>query len=172
MLQPNPLESRSLSTGLAQRTIKNLDFIQEAHDCGEDVHIVMQMLNSMLGLLVFPVAKEDEFFKSFHSIKLSAQPDFAAVSNEITGFPPMPSLTISMFGNCPDLCRFFQRLRNAVSHRRLGFSGESHDLDAVIITFGDAPDRAKPVDWEISLSANDLGRLCRFVANEVIRRHL
>lgn len=172
MSLPNPLESRSLSTGLAQRTIKNLDFIQKAHDCGEDVHIVMQMLNSMLGLLVFPVAKEDKFFKSFRSTKISAQPDFGAVSKKIAGFPPLPSLTVSMFGNCADLRRFFRRLRNAVSHRRLEFSGESHDLDAVIITFSDAPDRDSPIDWEISLSANDLGRLCRFVANEVIRRHL
>jgi hypothetical protein len=139
----NPLESRSLSTGLAQRTIKNLDFVQKAHDCGEDVHIVMQMLNSTLGLLVFPVAKENTFFSSFRSTKLSSQPDFGAV--KIPGFPPLPSLTISMFGNCADLRRFFIRLRNAISHRRLAFSDESHArLDRRAQTRCDVPSDEGP----------------------------
>jgi hypothetical protein len=84
----------------------------------------MQMVNSTLGLLVFPVAKGNKSFNSFRSTKLSSQPDFGAV--KIPGFPPLPSLTVSMFGNCADLRRFFIRLRNAISHRRLAFSDESH----------------------------------------------
>ena len=166
------IESRSLSTGLAQRTIKNLEFIRQAHDRNEDVHIVMQLVNSLLGLLVFPVAKEKTFFNSFRRVRLADPPEFSEVCRKLPAFPLLPSLTVAQFGNCPNLGRFFRRLRNAIAHRRLVFSDDSHDLSAVIITLGDAPNDTEPIDWEISLSAEDLGRLCLYIANEVIKRHL
>jgi hypothetical protein len=44
-----PLESRALSSGLAKRTLKNLDFIKNARS--NEVHPVTQVVNSLLSLL-------------------------------------------------------------------------------------------------------------------------
>ena len=81
------LESRSLSTGLAQRTIKNLKFMQRAHENGEDVHIVTQVVNSLLSLLVFPQQKEKAFFGTFERIGLRSPSDLAAVHETVSAFP-------------------------------------------------------------------------------------
>ena len=68
-----PLESRTLSSSLARRTLKNLDFIKK-NASSTEVHPVMQVLNSLLGLLVFPVAekekseKEKKFFATFSEV--------------------------------------------------------------------------------------------------------
>ena len=167
----DPIESRSLSSGLAQRTIKNLSFIQNAHENGEDVHVVMQVVNSLLGLLVFPIEKESGFFSSFDSVTLGYPPDFGALRNRLGNFPPLPSLTILQFGNCGTLGQFFKRVRNAIAHRRLEFSSESHDLDKVAIHLSDAKPK-QPVDWEITLNAQDLLQLCLYIANEVVNRNL
>ena len=166
-----PLESRSLSTGLAQRTLKNLAFIQSAHARGEDVHIVTQVVNSLLGLFVFPVEKEDQFFASFSSVKLSDPPNFAGVRRRIPDFPFLPSLQVSKFGNCPNLRRFIRRLRNAIAHRHFEIFGESHDLSAVAIRLYDQEFGAA-IDWDIALSAEDLGELCHYIADQVIKNHL
>jgi HEPN pEK499 p136 len=166
----DPLESRSLSTGLAQRTLKNLAFVQGAHARGEDVHLVTQMLNSLLGLFLFPVEKERQFFGSFSSVKLSDPPDFTAV-HQLHEFPLLPSLQCSMFGNCKNLRRFIRRLRNAIAHRHFEIHGESHDLSAVMIRLYDHENEA-PVDWDITLSAEDLGQICSYIADQVIRHHL
>jgi len=58
-----PLESRTLSSGLARRTLKNLDFIKTASSM--EVHPVTQVVNSLLGLLVFPIEKEKLLFGIF-----------------------------------------------------------------------------------------------------------
>lgn len=165
------LESRSLSTGLAQRTIKNLQFMQRAHESGDDVHIVTQVVNSVLSLLVFPVEKEKMFFEAFASVRLDQPPDFNAVQKALPDFPALPSLTVRQFTGCKNVRRFFMRLRNAIAHRRIGFSSESHDLNEVIITLTDV-DRQKAVEWDISLSAHDLLSLCRYIADEIIKQVL
>jgi hypothetical protein len=50
------LSSRNLSSGLAGRTIRNLNFIQAAPPTVE-VHVVTQVINSLLSILVFPIEK-------------------------------------------------------------------------------------------------------------------
>jgi hypothetical protein len=52
---PSPLSPRRLAAGLAERTLRNLEYMQAAHDDGEEVHVVTEMVNSLLALLVFPV---------------------------------------------------------------------------------------------------------------------
>ena len=48
------LSPRGTSEGFAQRTRKNLLYIEEASRSGADVHAVTQIVNSLLGLVVFP----------------------------------------------------------------------------------------------------------------------
>jgi len=51
------LNQRNMSSGLAQRTLRNLDFIKKGTRTA-NVHAVTQVVNSLLALLVFPVEKE------------------------------------------------------------------------------------------------------------------
>jgi hypothetical protein len=126
------LESRSLSTGLAQRTIKNLEFMRRAHENGEDVHIVTQVVNSLL-------------------------------------FPDLTSLRVRQFECCENLSDFFRHLRNAISHRRIEFSSESHDLHEVMLRLTDG---RSCTNWDIDLSAHDLLTLCMYISDEIVRQIL
>ena len=51
---PDGVPSRNETEGFAIRTKKNMDFIVAAHDSGEDVHVVTQLVLSLLGMVVFP----------------------------------------------------------------------------------------------------------------------
>jgi len=172
-----PLKSRTMSTGLAQRTLKNLNFIQQARTAGEtDVHVITQMMNSLLGLLVFPVT--DEFHIPLKAVSLTNPPDFQAICQSLPAFPLLPSLTVALFEDCSDLSRFFTRLRNAVSHKHLTFSGDpdSRCLARVMLTFKDRKRRKRALkaserfDWEITMNAEDLEKLIRYVGEDIINR--
>ena len=157
-----PLQSRTMSTGLAQRTLKNLNFIQQAHATGlADVHVITQMMNSLLGLLVFPV--KDEFHIPLKAVRRSL-PDF----------PILPSLTVALFEKCSNLSRFFTRLRNSISHKHLTFSGDpdSRCPTNVMLTFKDRKNDNTPFDWEITMNAEDLEKLIRYVGDDIINRQL
>jgi hypothetical protein len=169
-----PLESRNLNAGIAVRTLKNLDFLKQAFDRGEDVHVVVQSLNSLLGLLVFPVQKErdTQLFRQLRSVRLFPPDYFLSVREAFHDFPLLPSLTIAQFGNCNNLGRFFTRIRNAIAHRHLEFSTDSRILSDEIITMRDKPSEKAPVDWEIRMNGEDLEALGRYIANLLIRTHL
>jgi HEPN pEK499 p136 len=168
-----------MSTGLAQRTLKNLNFIQQANASGEtDVHVITQMMNSLLGLLVFPV--KDEFHIPLKEVSLANPPDFQAVRKSLPAFPLLPSLTVALFEDCSDLSRFFTRLRNAISHKHLTFSGDpdSRCPAKVMLTFKDrerwkrGPKLSEAFDWEITMNAEDLEKLIRYVGEDIINRQL
>jgi hypothetical protein len=168
----SPLESRSLSTGLAQRTLKNLDFIKQAFACGEDVHLITQTVNSLLGLLVFPVEREAQFFRPLQSVSLDPPEKIQALHKSLPGFPPLPSLVLTRFEDCGNLGRFLKRLRNAIAHRRLDFSNDSRDLDEVLITMRDGLGQGGLAAWEIIISAADLEKLSRYIASSVIENNV
>ena len=83
----------------------------------------------------------------------------------------VPSLKIEKFGACLNERRFFERLRNAVAHKNLSFGGADPDskvLADVIVTLQDRRRNAR-VDWEVSMTAEDLEKLSRFVADVLIK---
>jgi hypothetical protein len=173
-----PLEPRNITSGLAKRTLKNLDFIHKAFRDKEDVHPVTQAVNSLLGLLVFPVEKEKKFFEKFSHVKFDDSSDLRGICTTLTEHLPVPSLKVTKFERCPDLGEFFRKVRNAVSHKNLEFSNtdpdkpDSKSLAEVLIKLRDQPFRrgepSGPVDWEITVTAEDLEKLSRYVANKVI----
>jgi len=171
----NTLESRSLSSGLAQRTLKNLDFIKNAGDA-EDVHLVTQVVNSLLSLLVFPVEKEREFFKGFESIAFKNPSDLEGTKAQLIEHLPVPSVQITSFARCRNLSQFFKKVRNAISHKHLELSGvpDTRMLGEVTITLKDRRQGDPPsaFDWEVSLTAKDLEELSRFVAHKIIDARL
>gem|GEM_PF-2501661 len=168
----DPLESRNLSTGIARRTLKNLDFIKQAYLKGKDVHAVVQTVNSLLGLLMFPIEKEIEFFRALEPVTLNPPDYFLNVRQALPEFPLLPSLEILQLQKCTNLSRFFKRLRNAIAHRNLSFSNDSRDLATEIITLKDRKNEYAPFDWEIRISAEDMERLSRYVSQRVIDENL
>jgi hypothetical protein len=172
-----PLESRTLSSGLAKRTLRNLDFIKRATS-DPNVHPVTQVVNSLLALLVFPFEKEKTFFAAFSKEKFRDPSDLSFIRTMLAEQLLIPSLEIVKFGRCEDLGRFFERTRNAISHKHLDFSGADPDsriLGDVTVTLKDCVPRKKdtpchPSDffWEIRMTAADLENLARYVADQVI----
>lgn len=165
-----PLNSRTLSSGLARRTLKNLDFIKK-NASRTEVHPVTQVVNSLLGLLVFPVEKEKKFLALFSKVKFNDPSNLSGIRAALIQRLPVPSVQVAKFGRCEDLSKFFTRVRNAVSHKHLEFSGPDPDsriLAEVTVTLTDGP-RGKPFDWEISVTAEDLEKLSRYIACKVIR---
>lgn len=91
----------------------------------------------------------------------------------------LPSLQVTRFGGCRDLKRFFTRIRNAVSHKHLEFSGTDPDsriLADVKVTLKDCPKGKhcgpSDFDWEVTMTAEDLEKLSRYIADEVIKQGL
>src|SRR6266404_4374021 len=101
-----PLESRKLSSGLAKRTLKNLDFIKKATG-DSDVHAVTQVVNSLLALLVFPVEKEKIFFARFSNVKFRDSSNLSLIRTMLIEELSIPSLEVARFGKCEDLGKFF-----------------------------------------------------------------
>lgn len=172
--QERPLESRTLSSGFAKRTLKNLNFIKNA--CAEaDVHPVAQVINSLLGLLVFPYEKDKAFLDALPKVELGEASDLSCVCSTLKHHLPVPSLAVVKFERCKNLREFFRRVRNSISHKGIEFSGadpDSRRLAEVKVTLKDRHRKAPQHDWEISLTAEDLESLSRYVADLVIGKDL
>ena len=143
--------SRNDSLGFAQRTRENLEFIEKASNCGHHVHFVTQLINSLLGLIVFPWERQIvERTKDLHLDALAQQ-----------GWPQFEVIT----GKCETLYDLLNRLRNAAAHSWITFSSDSLRLDEVEITFEDRKTKKLPPHWCACFAAQDLRTLClRFTA--------
>lgn len=127
--------TRTKTSGLAERTLKNLMFLESAQREGKDVHVVTQIVNSLLALLVFPVERETLFFGQWETILLTPP----MIREQINTVVPIPSLEVIRFGDCANVARFFRRIRNALSHKNIEFSSDSLNPSEVIITLQDKP---------------------------------
>jgi len=145
------LASRADSLGFAERTKKNLLYIEQAKSGGQDVHVVTQIVNSSLGLIVFPwEARADKAIRG----KLLA--DLYEL-----GWPVWQEKPSSK-----GLGQLICGLRNAIAHRNVQFSSEDRAASKVIITFA-----SEHRDWHATISAYDLKNFCfefiKFIENEV-----
>ena len=149
--------SRNESSGFARRTLKNLEYIEEARRAGQDVHVVTQRVLSLLGLIVFPW--EQGFGASIKSLNLNRLVE--------EGWPRWDILA----GRATTLGDLVRHLRNAVAHRRLWFSSEDRDPQGVTIEFADAKTQNGPCNWRAKISADHLQTFCiRFIkrVNDVV----
>jgi len=118
------------------------------------VHPVRQVVNSLLGFLVFPVEKEKLFLATFSKVKFKDPSNLPGIRAALIQQMSVPSLQVAKFGECKNLSRFFMRVRNAVSHKHLEFSGTDPDsriLADVLVTLKDCPylyNKPGPVHWE------------------------
>lgn len=142
-------------------TLDNLKFIEAAwssdrgHSGKPSVHLVTQVVNSLLGLVVFTCEKEYvRFTLKERLVDLTAK--------------GWPSWTFTMGGSAWDtLGELVYHLRNGIAHARLSFSSDSPLPTEVRITIEDASPRTKQAYWRTSISAADLVTFCCLYAEHV-----
>lgn len=136
--------SRNDSWGFADRTRKNLLFVEQAYESGNDVHVVTQIVTSTLGLLVFPWEHQADMRIRNTLLSTLVQSDWPEWAES------KPS---------KGLGEIVHKLRNAIAHGNVQFSSDDREADNVVVTFS-----SESGDWQAAMSAHDLRRFClRFI---------
>lgn len=152
-----PVATRDDAREFARRTLKNLQHIERARQFSRDVHVVTQLTNSLLGLVIFPWENEiispligwpleDLTKKGWPAWKIERDPTKAPKKH-----------------NCaPTLDDLVNHIRNAAAHRHLKYSSDSSDLLKVELSLADglprtvAGSRTFEFYWRASINAADL----------------
>jgi hypothetical protein len=142
-LQVNEIDRNTIG-GFSQRTWKNYAFLEAAQHSGTDVHIVTQLVVSLLGLIVFPYEHRKQTQGQQFNISLA----------ELTK-QGWPQFDIHL-GHSETLDSLVKHLRNACSHRRIRFSSDSRDLSDVQIHFWDRKKSHLPDDWGATIDGDGL----------------
>jgi hypothetical protein len=144
------LAPRNDPLGLAQRAWKNLNLIEGAYDARHEGHVVTQLVQTLLALIVFPKAKK--FFRHFSPVLLD--------DLEERGWPRPKQI----IGTTDTIGCLFKHMRNAVCHGHLVFYGDPKDkansrkLSEITIEFSDRKNDASPFDWKVTIEGQDLKR--------------
>lgn len=154
------MEYHNLVIDFANRTKKNLEFIEQYKDLPDcPVYEVTQLVNSLLGLLVFP---REHFIDHIPKTPLSdlirnGWPDIKVLQ----GYPP-----------CDNLHDLVRLLRNGIAHFNIEFSTNG-SLDITGIRLWN--DYRGKKTWESHLSISDLKLITdKFIGliNEIDRKQV
>lgn len=134
----------------ARRTQHNLAAIDRLQESGHAVYEATQLINSMLGLLIFP---KEEYFKAI--------PETPIKELEAQGWP-VPKVT-GNFEQVSDLRQLIRYLRNAVAHFNMAFPNDgTNQLRQLLVWNTDQ--RTNNRTWAAELTLEDLRALThRFV---------
>ena len=140
-----PTDFRSHATGFATRTRTNLLSLErlQASSANHEVHVVTQLVNSLLGVVVFPW--ERRVTDNFDGTELSV------LATE--GWPAwkMSGKKIKTLG------KFVQCLRHSVAHGNIRFSSNSRLPAEVTVYVANFPLREPgPAIWEGEIRADQL----------------
>lgn len=125
----------------AERTRLNLRAIERLKTDGHDVYEVTQLVNSTLGLLVFP---QQEFVDRI--------PETPLTELVRDGWPvPRVRHGADRVKNLNQLIRY---LRNAIAHFNIQFVGDGRNEVSVLRVWNENPNGVKT--WEAELSVTDL----------------
>ena len=156
-------ESRNNPLGFAQRTSKNLKYVNQAFEQGGDVHLVTHVVNSLLGIVIVP--EQNYSGESFMSIPLEklyldrGWPRWnIPVDNPISGKSKTETLGDLMW-----------HLRNATAHGRFWFGGESdsRQLSEVELVVEDAPSGNQVPNWRAYIGGSELYQFCVMLADYI-----
>jgi hypothetical protein len=131
---------KNLVKDFAKRTRKNLSLIQSEAKAGREAYEVTQLINSMLGLLVFP---QQEFYDKIPETKLDDLKKDGWPIPRVRGNYPQVS-------NLKQLARY---LRNGIAHFNLRFTETGSHVDGLII-WNVPPNGNK--NWEAELKIEEL----------------
>ena len=151
--------SRNNALGIAQRTLKNLEYLHDKKAHGDNVHIVTHVVNSLLGLVVLPWEKklQDDVKKTkLKDLYDDGWPEWDILLDKPTG----------KHTETQTLGDLIWHLRNAAAHGRIHFSSESRKLSELVLTVEDAKGEKSPVNWRARIGGEDLYLFCqRFARN-------
>jgi hypothetical protein len=125
----------------ARRTQVNLRAVESLRAEGREVFEVTQLINSMLGLLVFP---REDFVAKIPKISLELLQTRAW---------PVPKMRPG-FAQAADLAELVRYLRNAISHFNIEFIGDDQKEIRIIRVWN--RDRTGTKTWEADLGLNEL----------------
>ena len=198
-------EPRNTLRGFVQRTRKNLKYVKSAsgrkNASGEyEAHVVTQVLTSLLGLVVLPYegypAKQDkneairnDILKYMQDVKLVDHPwsNWKITCDEPNSSCDNPGPSKKQADKeTNNLERLLFHVRNAVSHGRFMFEGESPllspnspNLADVKIKVADAPGPTHgkggvmiypPINWRAEINGKDLYGFCLQLAEYIDRK--
>ena len=151
MMADNPYIQRNNPLVFAQYTRENLELIESLISNQATFHPVTQLINSLLGLLVFLKEK-------------GLDSEVADLSVDDLAEKGWPKLKMSG-ETCKSLVRLVYHLRNVTAHGHLTFSSDSHKLSEVTITVEDFKPKQSIAYWRAQFNAAQLRELCfRFIA--------
>ena len=145
---------RNTVWGFRDRVRKNLVFLSHARSHGADVHVVSELITSLLGLIVFP-------YEEIKRSRYTSLKKYALTGLYEKGWPKW---TFDI-GSSNDLHDLVKHLRNAISHRRLFFSSDSRDPEEVEVRFRDRLTDDKPDYWAATINAADLQKFVLLFAD-------
>jgi HEPN pEK499 p136 len=159
---------RNTIEGFAERTRKNLRFIVAAYDEGQDVHTVTQLINSLLGLIVYLC--EYYGLERFDKLPLSTiYPDRCPWD-----FSPIEGIVERRFAPPASFGALLRHVRNGIAHRNIHFGSTSRDLrDVDVVLWGRRPkgDRGgnlvEPPHWCAKINAVDLEQFTEMLASKI-----
>lgn len=145
------MEYKEVVGDFAERTRKNLkviEDIQKINERKEEVYEVTQLINSMLGLLVFP---QQEYCDRIPETPLEqlANEGWPNIGR-VAGFPPRPNLK-----------ELFKYLRNAIAHFNMQFLVDEGKISGVKLWNESSSGHQ---NWETKLMLEDLREITdRFI---------
>lgn len=133
---------QDLVKDFANRTNHNLEVIKDCKHKGIEVYEVTQLINSMLGLLIFP---KENYIKSIPKKTTEELKSEGWVIPEVVG----------NFPQVQDLQQLIRYLRNAIAHCNLNFLDDGFNHITGIEVWN-VPLNAKVENWKARLSIVEL----------------
>ena len=135
----------------ARRTQANLRAIERLREAGHEVYEATQLINSTLGLLVFP---KEEYFDRIPETPLDEL---------VAEGWPVPTVT-GRFEQVSDLRQLIRYLRNAIAHFNIDFPGDGTNELRQLRVWNTPSRGSKTKTWEAVLTLEQLRALThRFV---------
>lgn len=143
------MEYKNLVMDFIERTQKNLEFIEQAARFEEDGQVfeVTQLINSLLGLIVFP---RENYYENI--------PETPLAELETQGWK-IPAVS-GQFEQVKDLRQLMKYLRNAIAHSNLEFDSDGVNLTGIRLWNCSHGKKT----WEVRMSLEELRDLTfRFI---------
>ena len=141
----------------AERTRANLRAIERLQSEGGRVYEITQLVNSTLGLLVFPQQKY-----------VNQIPHLPLEQLEQHGWP-IPKIR-GDFRQVSDLNQLVRYLRNAIAHFNIQFIGDGQNQICLLRVWNTDP-RSRRKTWEAELSVDDLRKISNRFIDLLLNEH-
>lgn len=146
----------------ARRTKRNLDFIQQASDDQTlQIYEVTQLVNSLLGLLLFPRIYTWGYFRSYRLNQLDPQ-RWPNLTNQSIARDKLPVFNLE---------HVLREMRNAVAHNDLKFiANRDNEIERIVFQNENSKVFDYPYrEWSLELTLPELRLLLNSLLSEYER---